>query len=65
MTARSHPALHEEHLASGVLSRAHVEERTWLSRAMAQGGFHGIPNEWWHFDHGDRDRVRRDLPRVV
>jgi D-alanyl-D-alanine dipeptidase len=31
---------------------------------MGHGGFHGIPTEWWHFDHGDRDRVRRELPRI-
>ena len=64
MTPASHPALHEVHLASGVLTPAQVTEREWLRLAMAHGGFAGIPNEWWHFDHGDRDRVRRELPRI-
>ncbi len=64
MTPASHPSLHAQHLASGVLSEAHVADRNWLRRAMEHGGFHGIPNEWWHFDHGDRERVRRELPRV-
>lgn len=64
MTEASHPALHTEHLASGVLSPAQVAERNCLHDAMAHGGFHGIPTEWWHFDFGDRDRVRRELPRV-
>ena len=64
MSVRSHPALHDEHLKNGVLAAAHVAERDCLRLAMAHGGFHGIPNEWWHFDHGDRDHVRRDLPRV-
>ena len=64
MTLRSHPALHAAHLASGVLSAAEVARRQCLLRAMQHGGFGGIPNEWWHFDHGDRDRVRRDVPRV-
>ncbi|MDE2146364.1 MAG: M15 family metallopeptidase [Burkholderiales bacterium] len=64
MTPLSHPALHAEHLASGRLTAAQVAERRWLHDAMAAGGFHGIPTEWWHFDHGDRDRVRRELPRV-
>jgi D-alanyl-D-alanine dipeptidase len=64
MTPASHPALHAQHLASGVLSPAQVAERDWLHRAMAHGGFHGIPNEWWHFDHGDREQVRRELQRV-
>jgi D-alanyl-D-alanine dipeptidase len=64
MTPASHPALHAQHLASGLLGPAQVERREWLRRAMAQGGFEGIATEWWHFDHGDREAVRRDLPRV-
>ncbi len=64
MTLASHPALHAEHLASGLLTAAHVAERQCLFDAMARGGFHGIPTEWWHFDHGDKDRVRRELPRI-
>ncbi len=64
MTLASHPALHAEHLAHGVLTPAQVAERACLHAAMLQGGFHGIGTEWWHFDHGDRASVRRDLPRV-
>ena len=64
MAPASHPALHAEHLQSGVLTREQVAHRDCLRNAMAQGGFQGIPTEWWHFDHGDRDRVRRELPRV-
>ena len=65
MSLASHPALHDEHLKSGVLQPAHVDERRCLRVAMQQGGFQGIPNEWWHFDHGDRDRVRAEWPRVL
>jgi len=65
MSRLSHPALHAELLASGGLSAAQVAERECLAAAMRAGGFAGIPNEWWHFDHGDRDRVRRELPRVL
>ena len=64
MTEASHPALHAQHLASGVLTPAQVAQRECLRSAMAHGGFHGITTEWWHFDHGDRERVRRELPRV-
>ena len=64
MSLASHPALHAEHLARGVLSAGQVELRDRLAAAMAAGGFAGIPTEWWHFDHGDRDAVRRTLPRV-
>ena len=64
MAPASHPALHSEHLASGVLSTAQVAQRDCLRAAMEHGGFHGIASEWWHFDHGDREQVRRELPRV-
>ena len=65
MAPVSHPALHAQHLKSGVLAPAHVAERESLAAAMAHGGFHGIATEWWHFDHGDREAVRRAWPRVV
>ena len=61
----SHPALEAEHLALGVLTAAQIAERGWLRAAMKHGGFRGIQSEWWHFDFGDRDAVRRDLPRVL
>ena len=64
MSPASHPALHEAHLASGLLTPAQVAERDCLRLALQHGGFAGIPNEWWHFDHGDRDRVRRELTRI-
>ncbi|MEO6664092.1 MAG: M15 family metallopeptidase [Rubrivivax sp.] len=64
MAPISHPALHDLHLASGALSPAQLAERRWLHEAMLQGGFSGIDTEWWHFDHGDRKRVREHMPRV-
>lgn len=65
MNERSHPEFDARHLALGVLNAQQVADRGWLYEAMAQGGFQGIATEWWHFDHGDRDRVRQELPRVV
>lgn len=65
MTLRSHPDREAEHLAAGVLTPAHLVNRGWLRAAMRHAGFHGIHSEWWHFDFGDRDVVRRDLPRVL
>ena len=64
MSLRSHPSHDAEHLALGVLSAAQITERGWLYAAMTRAGFKGIPNEWWHFDFGDRDQVRRECPRV-
>jgi len=65
MALASHPSLEAEQLAAGAITRAHIAARDMLRGAMAAGGFAGIPTEWWHFDHGDRDRVRREFPRVL
>jgi len=65
MSRRSHPALHAELLAEGLLTPQQVAERDCLARAMQAGGYAGIANEWWHFDHGDRTHVRRELPRIL
>ena len=65
MHERSHPELHAQLLASGALQPHHVRRRGLLLQAMVHGGFQGIGNEWWHFDLGDRQQVRRTLPRVL
>ncbi len=65
MTLVSHPDREAEHLATGVLTPEQLVNRGWLRAAMRHAGFHGIDSEWWHFDFGDRDVVRRDLPRVM
>lgn len=64
MTERSHPVLEAEHLARGVLTPRQVAHRQLLRDTMAAGGFHGIRNEWWHFDLGDREQVRSSFVRV-
>ena len=64
MHERSHPELHAQLLASGELQPHHVQMRELLLAAMQHGGFQGIPNEWWHFDFGDRQHARRTLLRV-
>jgi len=64
MNERSHPSLEAQHLASGVLSPAQVRHRKLLRDAMAAGGFHGIDNEWWHFEMLDRTHIRQHFIRV-
>ena len=64
MALMSHPALESEQLAAGAITPAHVAAREVLRGAMAAGGFQGIPTEWWHFNFGDPERIRRELPRV-
>ena len=65
MILASHPGLETKQLAMGALAPEHIAARKIQRGAMAAGGFHGIPTEWWHFDHGDRHAVRRNFPRVV
>jgi D-alanyl-D-alanine dipeptidase len=65
LTERSHPALETAMLARGELTPAHIANRQLLRDAMFQAGFHGIGTEWWHYDCGDRDVVRRTFRRVL
>ena len=65
MTELSHPALEEGFLAAGKLSGAQVANRRLLRDAMSGAGFLGINTEWWHFDCGDRQRVRTTFRRVL
>jgi zinc D-Ala-D-Ala dipeptidase len=65
LSERSHPALEERFVAEGVITEAQLENRLLLRRVMTRAGFHGIRSEWWHFDCGDRQQVRREYPRVL
>ncbi|WP_338768518.1 M15 family metallopeptidase [Massilia sp. METH4] len=65
MTELSHPALEEEMLACGRLSAGQAANRQLLRDAMFSAGFVGIKTEWWHFDCGDRERVRAVYTRVL
>lgn len=65
MTALSHPALEERFVASGELTAVQIANRQLLRGAMFQAGFVGINTEWWHFDCGDRNRVRETFRRVL
>ena len=65
MTELSHPALEEGFLLAGQLTAQQVANRRLLRAAMLQAGFLGIRTEWWHFDCGDRELVRRTFRRVL
>jgi zinc D-Ala-D-Ala dipeptidase len=65
LTERSHPALEEWFVGEGELTRLQIDNRHLLRDAMTQAGFHGISTEWWHFDYGDRVRVRADYARIL
>ncbi len=65
LTERSHPALEATLLAQSELTEAQLANRQLLRDAMTHGGFKGISSEWWHFDHGDRDKVRAEYIRIL
>ena len=65
LTERSHPVLEKELLARGELQPVHVENRSLLREVMGGAGWQGIRREWWHFDGGDRERIRAEYPRVL
>jgi zinc D-Ala-D-Ala dipeptidase len=65
MSEVSHPEYESQFLQTGELTAQQLANRQLLRNAMTQGGFNGIATEWWHFDCGDRQRVRRDFTRVI
>jgi D-alanyl-D-alanine dipeptidase len=65
LTERSHPALEEGFLLRGELSGDHVDNRRLLRDVMHEAGWQGINTEWWHFDGGDRQRIRAEYLRVL
>ena len=64
MTELSHPSLDANHLASGKLSPRQHANRELLRGTLIASGFHGIKNEWWHYDMLDRHHVRKTFTRV-
>lgn len=65
LSEKSHPALEAQLLERGEITREQIANRQLLRDAMQHAGFVGINSEWWHFDCGDRDEVRRSFKRVL
>ena len=65
LTERSQPALEQALLERGAITGTQIANRQLLRDAMAHGGFTGISSEWWHYDYGDRDLVRRTYQRIT
>jgi D-alanyl-D-alanine dipeptidase len=65
LTELSHPALEQAMLAKGAITAEQIAHRELLRGAMFQAGFVGINSEWWHFDCGDRVKVRASFTRVL
>jgi zinc D-Ala-D-Ala dipeptidase len=65
LNERSHPAHESRLVAAGELTHRQVVNREALRSVMTKGGFAGISTEWWHFDHGNRERIRSEFARVL
>jgi len=65
LSEQSHPALEEALLARGDLSLQQIANRQLLRAAMHHGGWVGINSEWWHFDCGDRNKIRQHYLRIL
>ncbi len=65
LTDLSHPGKEAEFLGQGALSQFQIDNRQLLRNAMHYGGFSGINTEWWHFDCGDRLKVRAEFARIL
>ena len=65
LTELSHPQREAAWLAAGRLTRAQLDNRHLLREVMGGAGWQGITTEWWHFDGGDRDRIRTEFARVL
>ncbi len=65
LTDRSQPQLEQQMLEAREITRLHVGNRQLLRDAMKQAGFVGINSEWWHYDLGDRELVRRTFRRIL
>jgi zinc D-Ala-D-Ala dipeptidase len=64
-TELSHPPLEDQHVRSGRLRPGQVAHRRLLRAVMQGAGWQAINTEWWHFDFGDRARVRASYRRIV
>lgn len=65
LTERSWPSREPQMLDSGDITQEQVANRRLLRDAMERAGWQGISREWWHFDGGDRDRIRAEFARIL
>lgn len=58
------PRLEKQFLKEGKLTRAQVDNRLILRKAMRAAGWKTIPNEWWHFNDGSHAEVRERYEKL-
>jgi len=55
----SEPQLEEKFLKEGKLTKAQMENRMILRRAMTGAGFHQLTHEWWHYNGLPEPEIRK------
>lgn len=58
-TKESQPALEAQMLSLGRLTKAQIDNRNLLRGVMKSASFHGISNEWWHFNAFTREETKK------
>jgi D-alanyl-D-alanine dipeptidase len=58
------PRFEEKYMAEGQLTKAQVDHRHILRAAMRHAHLYTIPNEWWHFEDGRKEKIRKKWPRL-
>lgn len=62
--AESHPEYEAEFMRQGKLTAQHISHRSILRSALFHAGFQGIQSEWWHFNFGDPEDIRKTHARI-
>ena len=62
--AESHPEYEVEFLRQGKLTAEQFSHRSILRSALFHAGFQGIQSEWWHFNFGDPEEIRKNHVRI-
>jgi len=60
----SQPRLEQALLKQGRLSDEHIGNRLLLRGVMKSAGFRSIGSEWWHYNAGRKDDIRREYSVV-
>jgi D-alanyl-D-alanine dipeptidase len=60
----SQPRFEEKLLEEGAITATHYRNRHLLRNLMEKAGFKSIGSEWWHFNAGDKKRIRQDYTVV-
>lgn len=64
-TKLAEPRMESEFLKDGKLTRAQLDNRLLLRKAMEDAGFKVLSHEWWHFDAMSVDEAKAQKHQIV